>query len=160
MTGRAEVSRLKMRLDATFERAKNVGQDTELQSDFARYLCILVSGYIETAIVEIILEHARERNAPTLQRFVERRTKRFANAKTSRIQELLGDFDADWRKELEGFLGDEQKDAIDSIVNQRNIIAHGGSVEITYRRIEKYYQRAQDVIDQVAELCLRVAGTS
>lgn len=153
MTERAEVTTLKKRLDATFERVKHVGQDTELQSDFARYLCVLVSGYIEQSIVQIILEHAREKDAPTLERFVERKTKRFANAKVSRIQELLGDFDPEWRKELDELLGDEQKDAVDSVVNQRNIIAHGGSVEVTYLRIRTYYQQAQCVIDQVAELC-------
>lgn len=153
MTSHAEVSTLKKRLDATFERAKDVGQDTELQSDFARYLCVLVSGYIEQAIVHIVLGHARESNTPTLERFVERRTRRFANAKIGRIQELLGDFDADWRKEFEELLVDEQRDAVNSIVSQRNIIAHGGSVEVTYLRIKKYYQEAQCVIDRVAEVC-------
>ena len=153
MTEQAELSRLKMRLDATFERVKDVGPDTELQSDFAKYLCVLVSGYIEQAVVQIVLEHARGKDAPTLERFVERKTKRFANAKVSRIQELLEHFDADWRKELEELLVDEQKDAVNSIVNQRNKIAHGDSAEVTYLRISKYYEQAQGVIDQVAKLC-------
>ena len=74
MTGRTEVSKLKQRLDATFDRVKGVGQDTELQSDFARYLCVLVSGYIEKAVVELVLEHTRRKGQPTLQRFVEQRT--------------------------------------------------------------------------------------
>jgi hypothetical protein len=59
MNGRAEVWRLKQRLDATFERAGRVGSDLELQSDFARYLCVLVSGYMEKAVVELVLEHSR-----------------------------------------------------------------------------------------------------
>ena len=154
MTGRAEVSRLKQQLDATFKRVKSAGQEPELQSDFARYLCVLVSGYIERAIVALVLEHAREKGAPTLQRFVEQRTKRFANANASRIKELLGDFDPDWRLELENILVDERKSAIDSIVSQRNAIVHGGSSGITYYSISEYYQQAQRVIDRVAELCV------
>ena len=154
MIGRAEVSRLKQQLDATFKRVENVAQEPELQSDFARYLCVLVSGYIERAMVELVLEHAREKGAPTLQHFVEQRTKRFANPNATRIQELLGDFDSSWPEKLWEFLDDEQKSAINSIVNQRNAIVHGGSSGITYDRINKYYQQAQRVIDRVAELCV------
>ena len=155
MTGLAEVSRLKQRLDSTFKRANNIGQDAELQSDFARYLCVLVSGYIEKALIELVLEHARQRGAPTLQRFVEQQTtKRFNNPNASRVQELLGSFDTGWQKELEKFLIDERKDAVDSIVALRNAIAHGGSVTITYRRIREYYKHAQHLIDRVKQLCI------
>ena len=154
MTGQAEIHQLKQRLDATFDRVKGVGQDAELQSDFAKHLCVLVSGYIERSLIVLILEHARGKGAPTLQRFVEQRTKRFANANASRIKELLGDFDPDWRLELENILVDERKSAIDSIVSQRNAIVHGGSSRITYYSISKYYQQAQHVIDQVAKLCV------
>ena len=155
MMGRAEVSRLKQQLDATFKRVKSVSQEPELQSDFARYLCVLVSGYIERAMVELVLEHARENGAPTIQHFVEQRTKRFANPNTVRIQELLGDFDPSWQEKLWEFFDEEQKSAINSIVNQRNAIVHGGSPGITYNRIREYYQQAQRVIDRVEELCVR-----
>lgn len=154
MKGQAEIHQLKQRLDATFDRVKGVGQDAELQSDFAKYLCVLVSGYIERSLIALILEHARGKGAPTLQRFVEQRTKRFTNANASRIQELLGDFDPDWRLELENILVDERKSAIDSIVDLRNTIAHGNPAGLTYGRICDYYQQAQHVIDQVAKLCV------
>ena len=126
-----------------------------MQSDFARYLCVLVSGYIERAVIELVLEHARQKGAPTLQRFVEQQTtKRFNNPKASRVQELLGSFDPGWQREIEEFLVDERKAAVDSIVDLRNTIAHGGSVTVTYSRIIAYYQQAQRVIDRVKELCV------
>lgn len=156
MTGRAEVNRLKQRLDATFKRTQHANVDAELRSDLARYLCVLVSGYIEKSVVEFILEHARQRSAPTLQRFVEIRTKNFANPNASRIQNLLGSFDPEWQKNLNEFLIGEPKDAIDSIVALRNKIAHGGSVGLTYSRIRDYYEQAQRVIDQVEKLCVPV----
>ncbi len=71
MTGRAEVHRLKQVLDDTFKRAAKVGGDPELQSDFARYLCVLVSGFFEKAIAELILEHSRRHASPAIQRFVD-----------------------------------------------------------------------------------------
>jgi hypothetical protein len=154
MTGRAEVGRLKRRLDASFERIRDVGPDLELHSDFARYLCVLVSGYLEKAVVELVLEHARNSGGPTLQRFVEIRTRRFANANASRLIEFLGSFNPDWRAKLEVVVIYELKDAVDSVVRLKNTIAHGESVGVTYRRIEEYYARVQRVIDEVADLCV------
>lgn len=146
---------MKQRLDAVFGRVKGVDYDPELQSDFAKYLCVLVSGYIERAIVELVLEHVRGKQAPTLLRFVEQRTRTFTNANASRIQDLLGSFDPAWRQELEeNVLVDEWKDAVDSVVSLRNTIAHGRSVGLTYGGIREYYRRVQHVIDQIANLCV------
>ncbi len=107
MKGRAEVARMRQSLDATFQRVAGVGDDLELQSDFARYLCVLVSGYLEKAVAELVLEHARQCGAPSLQRFVELNTRRFTNANAQGLQNLLGSFNPDWRQEFEAFLDDE-----------------------------------------------------
>lgn len=153
MTGRAEVTRLKQRLDATFKRLGGVGSDIELQSDFARYLCILVSGYLEKAVSELVVEHARKTGAPSLQRFVDQRTKNFTNAKSQKLYNLLGDFDPEWRGLLEAHVAGELKDAVDGVVDLRNNIAHGQSVGVTYARVSDYYSRVQRVIDYIADLC-------
>jgi len=153
MTGRAEVARLEQRLDITFRRCGGVGADLELQSDLARYLCVLVSGYLEKAVAELVLEHARRTGAPTLQRFVDQRTKHFTNANSTKLEDLLGSFDPDWRKELEAFVVDDLKDAVDSVVDLRNKIAHGESVGVTFQRIADYYLRVQKVVNHIANLC-------
>jgi RiboL-PSP-HEPN len=70
------------------------------------------------------------------------------------VQEVLGSFDADWQKTIEAFLVDEFKDAVDSVVNLRNKIAHGESVGVTYQTISEYYIRVQRVVDKVADLCV------
>ena len=153
MIGRAEINRLKQKLDATFNRVDFVGDNLELKSDFAKYLCILVSGYLERSIVEIVQDHARRCGAPTLQRFVEQKTKRFTNANSHKILELLGSFNQDWRNQIDEFLKDDLKDAVDSIVALRNAIAHGNSVSLTYQRISDYYRRVQTVVQEIADLC-------
>jgi len=153
MNGRAQVARLKQRLDATFGRINGVGPDLELRSDFAKYLCILVSGYLENAVVELVLEHARRSGAPSFERFVETRTRRFANANAQRLNELLGSFDPEWRATLESVLVDDLKDAVDSVVSLRNAVAHGESVGVTYQRILEYYERVQKIVDRIADLC-------
>lgn len=153
MTGRAEVSRLQMVLDSTFDRAKKIS-DLETQSDFARYLCVLVAGFFEKAIAELLQEHSRQTGAPTLQRFVEANTRRFTNANSQKVADLLGSFSPDWRVEIETVLVDESKAAVDSVIGLRHTIAHGGSAGgVTYGRICNYYSRIQVVVDKIADLC-------
>lgn len=153
MTGRQEVRRLEQRLDATFGRLKGTGADPEVISDFSRYLCVLVSGYLEKALYELVVDHARRVGAPSLVRFIDQRTRKFTNAKSAKIFELIGDFDPDWRRSLEGVLIDDLRDAVDSVVNLRNKIAHGESVGVTYVQIQDYYTRVQKVVGLVADVC-------
>lgn len=154
MTGRAEVDRLKQRLDATFARAGNAALDAELLSDVSRYLCVLVAGYVEKALAELLLEHTRRHAGPSLQRFVEYRTRRITNINAQYLQEVMGTFDGDWRRNLEEFVVDEKKAALDSIVSLRNAIAHGESVGVTYSRVQDYYKKIQLIVDRVANLCV------
>jgi hypothetical protein len=153
MTGRSEVNRLKQRLDATFQRVKAVGQGTELQADYSKYLCVLVSGFLEKAVFALVVDHARRTGAPPLGRFVHQRTKNLANANAQKLINLMGDFDPNWRISLEGFLVDDLKGAVDSVVNLRNQIAHGESVPVTYQTITDYYARVLTVIEHIAKLC-------
>lgn len=155
MTGKAEVKRLERQLDAAFQRIKALGPsvDIEVQSDFARYLCVLVSGYLEKAVAELVLEHARKNGGTTLQRFVEYETRRFMNANSQRLLDLLGRFDPDWRRALETILVDDVKDAVDSVVSLRNRIAHGGTVGVTFQRISGYYERVKKVVADISLVC-------
>jgi len=60
MTGRAAVLSDQQRLDAIFARARTLQHDPELLSDFARYLCILVSGYLEKSLAELVFRTRSE----------------------------------------------------------------------------------------------------
>ncbi len=158
MTGRAEVVRLQAQLGATFERARRLAAtaDAETQSDFARYLCISVSGFLEKSVAELVIEHSRRSGGPTLQRFIEANTRKFTNANSEKLKQLLGSFSQDWRLKLEAILVDDAKDAIDSIIGLRHSIAHGGSAGVTYSRVSEYYKRIQLVIEQIADICTQI----
>ena len=154
MTGKPEVDRLRQQLDATFKRARKLAGEPELQSDFARYLCVLVSGFLENAIFELLMEYVRRHSDERVQPHVERRLRRITNLKTERLLDLFGSFDPDWRRHLEGVVVDEFKDAVDGIVDLRNQIAHGRQVGVTMVRVQDYYGRIGVVIEKVSALCL------
>lgn len=133
------------KVDAAFERVKSI-DETQLQADLARYLCILVSGFLEQAIRHVLGRYAVDRGHPRIGRYVERQLSSFTNANSKKLIDLVGGFDAQWRTELADYLVDERKDAIDSVVANRHNIAHGQDVGLTYRRIADYYAHVKDTI--------------
>jgi RiboL-PSP-HEPN len=156
MKGRAEVERQKQKLDATFSRASKLVplDDAELLSDLARYLCVLVAGFLEQAVIELTLEHVRNHSQASVQAYAEYRLRQFTSANTQRITDLMGTFDSAWRTDLESFLVDEHKAAVDSVINLRHNISHGRYVGVTLATIKEYYPRVKQVIDHIADLCV------
>lgn len=156
MKGRAEVERQKQNIDATFSRAsKQVPvDDAELLSDFARYLCVLVAGLLEQAVIELTLEHVRNHSEASVQGYAENRLRQFTSANAQRIMALMGTFDTGWRLDLEGYLVDERRAAVDSVVVLRHNISHGQFVGVTMATIKEYYPRVKHVINHIADLCV------
>lgn len=151
MHGRPAVAALARRLDAAFERANGlVSADFELQSDFARYLCVLLSGFLESAVSELAIDHCRNRSNPSVARFADRRLARLTNLRAERLLQILGDFDLEWRRELESFIEGERKQALDAVVDLRNKIAHGESVGLTYTRIKAYCKQVREIVEFIA----------
>jgi len=152
MPGKNVVATLRARLDATFTRIGSLStEDLEVHSDFARYLCVLVSGFVETALSELAAQHCRKRSAPTVSNYAQSKLARLQNVKSERLLKLMGSFEPKMRAEIEEFIDGPRKDALDSVVDLRNKIAHGESVAVTYIRIKDYYKRISEIIDFAEE---------
>jgi hypothetical protein len=80
--------------------------------------------------------------------------RRFTTAKAGNIIELFGSFDLDWKLDLEAYVVDEYKDALNSVVNLRHAIAHGRFAGVTMTSVQSYYDRVKKVVDHVATMCL------
>lgn len=152
MNGRAQISRLKLRLESTLARAPLTTSDIEVQSDFAKYFCVLVSGFLENALIALVLDVAQKRSAPEIALFVERQLDHWTNPSCGKIVQLFGNFSSDWRIAIEEYLVDERKDAVNSLVALRHKIAHGESVGTSLAQVKSYYNTALDVINFVADL--------
>ncbi len=159
------VERQKQRLDDLFQKVEDLFirsrdiedkdiTDDELQSHLAKYLCVLVSGYIETSLRAIYSRYANEKTNPAVANYVSSRLRNFRNPNTERILQLARAFDPQWAKELEERIEqDELAQAIDSIVATRNGIAHGENVGISYVRIRGYYSKAVKLVDLIQNQC-------
>lgn len=154
MTGRAEVDRQRQQLDSAFSRAGGLDADAELLSDFARYLCVLVSGFVEQATVELLIEYVRTHSDSRTLSHVENNVRHLTNLKTQRLIDVFGALDPEWRSKLETLIVDEYKDALDGIVDLRNRVAHGRYVGVTLSRVSDYYTRVKTIIDRVADVVI------
>ncbi len=140
------------RIDAVFARAAGV-TDGQTQADMSRYLCVLVSGFMEQATRHIYGECARVRSSPQVARYVERQLDGFMNANASKLCQITGAFDGKWGQDLEYYLAGQRKDALDSIIANRHQIAHGRDVGLTYIRMKSYYGEVKGIVAYLEAQC-------
>ncbi len=151
--GAFEASRLRSRLKAVFGRARGLGDiDSEILSDYSRYLCVLVSGFVETAIAELAIEHCRVRSSPTVYKYVFTQLQRTQNLNATKLLQLVNSFDKKMHDDLSLFIEGPRKAALDSVLSLRNAIAHGESVSLSMARITDYFERIDEIVVQVEKL--------
>src|ERR1035437_4206616 len=125
-------------------------------ADTTRFLCVLTSGLIEQVLILGLDDMAKRKSNPRVAKYVSSHLSRIKNAKFEDIMAVLGRFDPDWRKYFEERTEAEVKDAIDSIVNNRNQIAHGGQVNISLDGFGKFYKALKPFLlelDQFIRAC-------
>ncbi len=127
--------------------------DPELQAHWARYMCVLVSGFLETSVRSIYSEYAKEKASPNVVNFVQNQLKQFQNPNMEKLLQLAGQFNPQWREWLEAATLDEPKAAVDSIVSNRHAIAHGIQVGITLSQVKRYYDGVVYVLNTIEKHC-------
>jgi hypothetical protein len=149
-----ELLRYKQRLDHLYKQVDLLPADEpEVQAHWARYLCVLTSGFLETAIRRIYSKYAQDRSHAHVSRYVAKKLDRFTNPKMGRIIELTGLFNKEWAGELQQNTVGELKDAVDSVVDIRHHIAHGRDTNISYVRMRKYYDSVVRVVNLLEQQC-------
>ena len=117
------------------------------------YLCIRVSGFIEDCIRSIFSEYVDVNSQNFVTVFVGEKLKKIPNPTWDAIIALAKDFDDGWYTQLKHSVGKPYRDALDSIVSNRNIIAHGGTSSITLSELEGYYRDAINVVNELERIC-------
>lgn len=146
-----EIHRQKSKLDSLFLKISKI-EDIEMQAHWAKYLCVLSSGFIENSIKELVIDYSKKCSNPNIQRFVSHNLRGFQNPKVPNILNLMGSLNISWKEQIEHNMETELVDSINSIVSNRNSIAHGENVGITYHSISKYYQNAIKAITFIEAL--------
>lgn len=142
---RSQVYQQAQKLDRLFSFSKDLNE--EQLANWARYLCILTSGFIENAVRTYAARYVARKSAPYVQNYVGKSMQSVTNLNYERLSQLLGAFSAEWGSQFDLEITQEQKDSLDSIVANRNNIAHGSDVGISFVTMKKYYDNAKKIID-------------
>lgn len=136
---------------------KNVPKDDsgslEIQSHWARYTCIVMYGYIEDSIREILKSYADDRCPRELMNYISSQLGGFQSANVDNILRLLASFDKGWESAMNEFIDEERRAAINSVVGNRHRIAHGLDVSVTVHQLSQWYPKISEVIDTLTVIC-------
>lgn len=128
--------------------------DSERIGHWGRYACIACTGYIEVALRLVIQAHVHEKATPEIHAYVVRGLDGVQNPKAEKFTNVLRCFSDKWATEMESFFAANQrvKDAIDSLMTNRHLIAHGRPCSISLGRVADYLAQADKAISFVDEM--------
>jgi hypothetical protein len=156
---RASVTRRKAELQDLLSNPRTVTGNEESEAHWAAYLCVLMAGYLETAVRGYLLAHSAERAEVTVQAFVSNRLGLFRNMSRDQLLGLVKMFSLEWGEEFRVFIAGEREDAVRSVVTNRHEIAHGQPSTVTLLQLRQWFGPLTEVIDALGDLCDREAAT-
>lgn len=124
-------------------------QDDETKSHLSKYLCILTSGYIERSIIILTEEYVKKHSAPKITNFVSETIKRTTNINSDKLVSHFSKFDSTLREKMIEKMSDQERSAIDSVLANRNQIAHGQNVGISFVSIRQYFLEAKSTVRKI-----------
>jgi hypothetical protein len=155
-------TRYRLRLKAMFAsppqfRDEDPVTSIERQSQWAKYTCVLVSGFVEQALREILLSYSALKSSPAVSRYVERSWPSSKNMNTGNIVSILQSFKQSWADDFEAWLleTEERKATINNLVSWRNNIAHGNEASttgVTLTTVEAAFNCACKLVDHIEGL--------
>ena len=142
----------RQRIDALFAKIRLISNPAD-QSDWSKYLCILVSGYIEESLRVLLEQYSKNHSSSHIQNFISQEIKNITNCKTSKIENILSKFSPAWKDYFidqmssKSEKSDEIKNSINSIIANRHQIAHGKNVNLSYSSVSNYYKNVKKAVD-------------
>ncbi|NET00521.1 MAG: hypothetical protein F6K62_21110 [Sphaerospermopsis sp. SIO1G2] len=129
-----------------------------MQSEWSKYLCILVSGFLEESLRVLLEKYCQNKASPNIQKFVIKQIDNITNCKTEKIKRILGEFSPTWESEFsqkiheQSKIDGEIKNSIDSVIDNRHKIAHGKSVGMSYSRVSNWYENVKQAVGILEEI--------
>ena len=107
--------------------------DMEKIGHWGRYACITSTGYIEVALRLVVQTHVQSKATAEVSAYVTRDLESVQNPKAEKIVKVLRCFSDRWADAMETYFSTnpEIKDAIDSLMANRHLIAHGRPCSIS-----------------------------
>ncbi len=123
-------------------------------SYFAKFLVVFICGIYEETIEVIINERISRLNSHEVSKFIRNSVRwSFRNPKIDNIKKLLERFDDSWEKSMDR-ISSKAKTALNSIVDNKNALAHGDPCNVTLSDVIEFYQNSRPIIEEIDKVIL------
>jgi hypothetical protein len=136
-------------VDEIFDRA-GAQTSIQVQSDYAKYLVIRLGGLVEQVVTTVVLIHVESQASQPIVAHVSWRMGTFQNPSVERLLQLVGSFDRHRRDQLDAAITKSEREALGSVMAQRNRIAHGEQSTISLSQVADYYKEIKAMLTEVA----------
>ena len=140
-----QTDRLERKIDSMFDLVDKLPND-EVKARLAEYLCIRTSGLIEQVVKELVSEFMNGNSQQEVSKYVTGKMKNVTNLNYVRLEKLLESFSEEWQHQYKARVSREEEASLNSILNLRNSIAHGGSNTASYLIVKAHYTNVKTVI--------------
>lgn len=120
--------------------------DIFLQSHLGRYLLILTAGYFEQAVQSALTQFTQARAQPQIVNYISTSLGWEGSINRDKLGRILDRFDRAWFIQLESATTDAEKNALDSVKELRDQLAHGVDNGTGYGVIKSYHQLVRSYV--------------
>jgi len=140
-------------LDLLFNYFDNLSIDEYHRSHIAKYITVIISGVYEDLVKKGIEDFLNDNNIKVeVKNYINNTLKKsFRNPDAGNLKSLLKSFSKDWFDKITS-LGADKVAALDSVVNNKNLIAHGQNCNITYLELKDYYVKTREILTALDEI--------
>lgn len=133
------------KLDDLFKEVSLV-KDDEIKSHLSKYLCIKVSGYFENVLKVLISDYVSKSCSKESANYIISNTKRITNLSDEKLTDFLKSFSDKWTDDYNYAITDQHRSSLNSLISNRNSIAHGQQDSISFKIIEQYYHDLKEIV--------------
>lgn len=139
-------------LEELFTYLGNLTVDEKLKSHFARYMIVTTYAAFESGIKDMFYVHIdRTVQNSQISSYLKKTIKQnYRNLDFGQLLYLVNMFDNCAISLESSYKNSEEANSFDSIVTNRQYIAHGGSCTTTFSEIERYYNKAKPMLLNIA----------
>lgn len=99
-----------------------------LQDDLRRYFCLRCAGFLEQVTYEILTEFLIQKSGGPVHSFATSYFPKSPNLNARAFETLIGRFGKETTKSLEEFMTEERREGLNTLLEIRNLVAHGKDI--------------------------------
>jgi len=147
-----QISALKSVLRSSGHHPSN--KPLEMMSHWAKYACVIEAGIVENIVRSIYGVVATKQSTPRVANFAKAQLEGVQNPKSDRLIKIASSFDRKWGQDLEEFLMQNfRRDAVNAVMSNRHLIAHGRNCNITVAQVSLYLTKIEEVAEYIEQQC-------